>query len=318
MSRGIQVAETIAFVSRLEPDEAQGWLEILRQALPDYSIEAFGDLSQSQRALITIAVVADPAPEDLKHLPALIWLHSLWAGVERLVASLPDTLPIVRLIDPELSRAMGEAALAWVYYLQRDMPTYAVQQSRKQWQPLPYRAPGTISVGVLGLGEMGLAASVRLRAAGFKVTGWSRTAKAAYFDTHFGAEGLKTVLSQSDIVVCLLPLTPQTRGLIDAGALAMLPDGASLINFARGPVVVTEALLAALDRGKLAHAVLDVFDAEPLPSESPLWSHPKVTVLPHISAPTTPQTAAAIVARNIRQYRLTGQLPPTVDRGRGY
>jgi glyoxylate/hydroxypyruvate reductase A len=237
-----------------------------------------------------------------------------------LVSELGDTAkPIVRLVDPQLSWTMAEAVLAWTYYLFRDMPAYAAQQREQRWNQLPYRRADQTTVGILGLGTLGTAAAARLQDAGFGVVGWSRSPKQlADIEAYSGPEGLDSVLSKADILVCLLPLTGNTTGMIDAAFLSRLKPGVSLINFARGKVIVAADLLAALDQGHVKHAVLDVFEVEPLPAEDPLWRHPAVTILPHISAPTDVDTAAAIVAANITHYRLTGQLPPTVNMAQGY
>ncbi len=263
--------------------------------------------------------MANPDPADIAALPGLVWVQSLWAGVERLVGAFDRPIPIIRLVDREMARTMAEAVLAWTYYLQRDMPAYARQQRDRVWRPHPYRKPADTTVGLLGLGALGTAAAERLVTAGFRVAGWSRTPKALPgLDMAHGTDGLPAMLGRCDILVCLIPLTPETRGLVNAERLSALKPGAALINFARGPIVVTDDLIAALDRGHLAHAVLDVFDAEPLAADSPLWSHPGVTVLPHISGPTDLDSAAATVAANLEAYRRTGAPPRGVDAARGY
>ena len=137
-------------------------------------------------------------------------------------------------------------------------------------------------------------------------------------ETLTGDDGLQGLLEKSDILVCLVPLTDATRGLVNASRLAAMKNGAAIINFARGAVIVADDLIAALDSGKLSHAVLDVFEQEPLPAASPFWPHPKVTVLPHISAPTSRESSAQIVTGNVRTWRETGTLPETVDMARGY
>jgi glyoxylate/hydroxypyruvate reductase A len=264
--------------------------------------------------------VANPDPADVAALPNLALIQSLWAGVERLVSELGPSAPvIVRMIDPEMARTMSEAVLAWTHYIQRDMPTYAHQQGERVWHPLPYRKPSDTTVGLLGLGALGAASAQKLTKAGFRVVGWSRSSKKLPdVETFSGEEGLAAVLSMSDVVVCLLPLTSETRGLLNTRRLAQLKPGAALINFARGPIVVEPDLLAALNSGRLSHAVLDVFDEEPLPAASPFWTHPKVTVLPHISAPTDRQTAADVVADNIGRFRRGERITDVVDANRGY
>ncbi|MFT3997324.1 MAG: glyoxylate/hydroxypyruvate reductase A [Asticcacaulis sp.] len=304
----------IVFTGRIDAEETALWLKALRIALPQARIVT---PDEAVPETVEVVIAANPDPAELRRFPRLKWVHSVWAGVERLMAELPEVLPVVRLIDPELSRVMGEAVLTFALYLQRDVPAYARQQRQQLWEQRPYRAPQEMTVGVLGLGEMGRAAAGRLGEAGFGITGWSRTPCAMAFETFHGDAGLETVLRRSDIVVCLLPLTPGTRGLLDAQRLSWMREGAALINFGRGAIVDAEALYQALDT-HLSHAVLDVFATEPLPESSPLWTHEKVTVLPHISAPTNVETAAAIVAGNIRDWIATGRMPEAVDRQRGY
>lgn len=313
------MAEPIALVGCRGPEQEAEYLQVLSAAMPEERIVPFRLMDGDARTGAQVAIVANPDPAEVAALPGLAWVQSLWAGVEKLVGAFDRPLPIVRLVDREMARTMAEAVLAWTYYLQRDMPAYGRQQRARLWQPHPYRKPADITVGLVGLGALGTAAADRLRGAGFGVVGWSRTPKdVADLTTVHGADGLATMLGRTDILVCLIPLTPETRGLINAARLAALKPGAALINFARGPIVNTGDLLAALKSGHLAHAVLDVFDTEPLPADSPLWSHPGVTVLPHVSGPTDMASAAATVATNMRDYRRTGRPPDGVDSARGY
>ena len=318
--KGRTVSEPIPFISGVPEDEAAQWREILAASLPEERICAPHALTAGERECVRLAIVADPDPAQLQEFPALEWIQSVWAGVERLVADLPaQDITVVRLIDPELARTMAEAVLAWTLYLHRDMPAYARQQRERLWRPLDYVPPGERQVGVLGLGELGRAAAENLRRAGFSVAGWSRSPRTLDgVRCLHGDDGLQDMLASSDVVVCLLPLTDSTRGLLDAHRLGWMRPEASLINFSRGPIVDDAALLAALDEGRLKHAVLDVFDAEPLAADSPFWAHPAVTVLPHISAPTQYASAARIVARNITEWRRSGQVPAGVDFKRGY
>jgi len=310
----------VPFLSRSGPAEKEGWLAALRAAMPDIDIEPFERLGDHARATAQVAIVADPDPADLRQLPNLRWVQSLWAGVERIVAELPKHgVTIVRMEDPEMARTMAEAVLAWTLYLHRDMPRYRHQQTEAKWREHPLRLPSDRTIGVLGLGNLGRQAARALLGQGFTVCGWSRSqAMMDQVTTFHGRDGLASMLSRSDIVVVLLPLTAETRGLLNAAALRAMRRGACLINFARGPIVDATALLAALDSGHLDHAVLDVFDEEPLPPSSRLWSHPSVTVLPHVSAPTNRQTASRIVADKLRRYFECGDIPAAVDRARGY
>lgn len=329
MSNAIHVADQVRlgdmkpvlpFVANPDDPFQAEWIVALQQAMPDETIVPFGALDAAARDGCTVAIVANPRPEDLLRLPRLQWVHSVWAGVERLVAGIADPeLKIVRLVDPRLAQTMAEAVLAWTLYLHRDMPRYRDQQRERRWLPHDYVRPQDKTVGLLGLGALGEAAAQRLLAAGFRVQGWSRTPRAMPGVTcHAGRDGLAAMLAASDILVCLLPLTEQTRGLLDEAKLGLLRHQASLINFARGAIVDDDALRSALDGGAIRHAVLDVFAIEPLPVDSWHWSHPGVTVLPHVSAPTDRQTASSIVAANVAAYRRSGAIPVGVDRSRGY
>ena len=311
----------VPLVSRDRSSDVGEWQQALQAAMPEYRIRPLADLDIAQRDAAKVAIVADPDPADLRLLPNLIWVHSLWAGVERMVQELPqsDDLKIVRLEDPQMARTMAEAVLAWTLYLHRNMPRYRRQQDAGVWQPHPLPLPSERRVCILGLGNLGRAAAQALKANDFDVYGWNRSGGTIDgIETHSGEGGLEKALSGADIVVVLMPLTDQTRGMIGAEAFKNMRQGVSLINFARGPIIDDEALLDALDRGHVEHAVLDVFADEPLPEASRYWSHPSVTVLPHISAPTNRKTASRIVAENLRRFFLDGQVPRSVDRQRGY
>jgi len=316
-----QPRSPLVLTGAFAPGEEAIWLDALRRAMPEERILRLQEVAAPDE--VEVAIVANPDPAVVRRFPALRWVQSLWAGVEKLVAEPAfASLPVVRMIDPQLARTMAEAVLAWTLYLHRDMPAYLAQQRARQWRQLPYVAPADRRVGLLGLGTLGEAAAHVLRQAGFSVQGWSRTLKRfdpqAGVATFSGSDGLDEMVSRTDILVCLLPLTRQTRHLVDGTLLRRLPAGASVVNFGRGPLMRTSDLLAALDAGRLAHAVLDVFDEEPLPQASPLWLHPRVTVLPHISADTDPATASLIVAGNVARWRHSGAIPPAVDRARGY
>ncbi len=311
----------VPFVSSASPDERESWREALPKALDGIAdVKPFEDLTEDQRSEARVAIVANPDPANVAALPNLVWVQSLWAGVERLMGELPANGPkIVRLTDPQMAETMSEAVLAWTLYLHRGMPRYIAQQRQKVWQDHALERPQERTVGVLGLGKLGAAAALRMKANGFNVLGWSRTEKSIEgIACRHGRAGLLEVLGQSDFIVLLMPLTDETRGLLGQDELSACKKGASIINFARGPIIDTAALINKLDNGPLGHAVLDVFDEEPLPPSSPLWDHDKVTVLPHISAPTIISTTSRIVADNIGRYYEDGTVPPAVDRDRGY
>jgi glyoxylate/hydroxypyruvate reductase A len=298
---------TILLATNFDAAERAQWLALLREQLPGETLT--DDRSTAAADTIDIALVANPLPQALQGLTRLRLVQSLWAGVERLLAdaTLPAGVPLARMVDPAMSDAMAETALWAVLALQRDFFDYAAQQRRAQWLPWLQRRADETSVVVLGQGQMGSAVLRRLTANGYRVRGWSAR-----------SGPWPQVLEGADVVINLLPLTPATRGLLDARAYAAMKRGAALVNLARGAHVVDADLLAALDGGLIRHAVLDVFAREPLPADHRYWSHPRVTVLPHVAAQTDPRSAAAIVAAQVRALRAGAPLQHLVDRAKGY
>jgi glyoxylate/hydroxypyruvate reductase A len=297
----------ILVAAGFDDDEWAAWWPVLQAALPGEHLLRDRETVALQE--IDIALVANPPPGSLCDLPNLRLIQSLWAGVDRLLgdATVPADVPLARMVDPAMNATMAQTALWAVASLQRDFFDYAVQQRAGVWKPHPLRRADEITVAVLGMGQMGQAAAHLLRQHGYRVIGWRRS-----------AGPLEEVLVQAGIVINLLPLTPDTRGVFNAAIFSEMPRGASLVNLARGAHVVEADLLAALDGGHLRRAVLDVFATEPLPATHPFWSHPAITVLPHIAAPTDPRSAAAIAARNIAALRRGEPLQHRVDRARGY
>ncbi len=310
---------TILLATDFDPQVRGLWCGLLHAALPAERIVT--DQQMVDAAEIDIAIVANPPPGALRGLSHLRLIQSLWAGVDKLLAdaSLPPAVPIARMVDPAMSTAMAETALWAVLSLHRGYFAYATQQRVPTWQPLPQRRADEVTVAVLGLGEMGRGVALRLAAQGYRVSGWSgRPTTLPPVATHHGDEALTGVLGAADIVINLLPLTPVTRGLFCTRRFEAMRWGASLVNLARGAHVVDAELLAALDSGHLRHAVLDVFNTEPLPAEHRYWQHPKVTVLPHAAAQTDARSAAEIAAANVRRLRAGEAVQNVVDRTRGY
>ena len=319
--------QPMVFLHNIDEQEAQLWLQNLKQALATDAIYLANQLDRETAAKVEVAIVANPDPTELVGFPNLVWVQSLWAGVESIVESFKhvnqqragNPIELVRLIDPQLATTMAEAVLAWTLYLHRQMPEYAQQQRDKQWRQLQCPSADKVRVSVLGTGKLGQAAIQALLRQGYQVNSWSRSPKAIQGVQGFvGLGQLPEMLAQTDILVCLLPLTNETQGLLCKETFQALPKGSKVINFARGPVVNREDLLSVLDQQQLAHAVLDVFETEPLPISDRLWEHPQVTVLPHISAMTNIETATQVVAQNITHYHQTGELPVTVNLAQGY
>lgn len=310
---------TVLVIARFDPDQEAAWREALAAALPaERLVFERGRVRDDD---IDVAMVADPPQGALTGLSHLRLIQSLWAGVEGLLAdpTVPADVPLARMVDPAMNTAMAETALWAVLSLHRDHVDYARDQCDRRWQPRPQRRADEVAVLVLGLGQMGGACADRLVANGYAVSGWSaRPAQRPGVRCAHGDAALHTLLGEADIVVNLLPLTPATRGLFDAAAFAHMRPSAAWVNLARGGHVVEADLLAALDAGRLRHAVLDVFAREPLPTDHPFWRHPRVTLRPHVAAQTDPRSAAVIAARNVHALREGRPLADRVDRARGY
>jgi glyoxylate/hydroxypyruvate reductase len=322
---------TILLLGTLGDEERALWLQHLRAALPKEHIsDQAGELDPAE---VDIALVANPPPGSLQGWPALRLVQSLWAGVDRLLGdpTLPVGVPLARMVDPAMSRTMAETALWATLAVHRGFFGYQRQQQAGEWRTWPQRRADELQVAVLGLGEMGGTVAQCLAGQGYRVHGWragrpGRAAPVAGLSAppgspvagHTGPAALPALLAASDLVINLLPLTPATRGLLDARFFALMKPGAALANFARGAHVVEADLLAALDSGHLAQAVLDVFSTEPLPAGHPFWQHPRVTLLPHVAAQTDPRSAAAVVATNVAALREGRPLAHLVEPGAGY
>ncbi len=305
----------------IDAEEWRRWREALAAAMPEARWLSADD-ARRQPSAVLAAVVANPPPGSLQAWPRLALVQSLWAGVDRLLTdrSLPPDVPIARMVDPVMNRAMAETALWATLSLHRGFFDYARRQREGRWQQHEQRRADEVSVLVLGFGQMGRAVVATLAAQGYRVAAWRHTAGAAEAGTRVGhgAGVLQAELAQADIVINLLPLTDATRDLLDAKFFAAMRHGAALVNLARGGHLVDEDLLAALSSGRLRHAVLDVFRGEPLASGHAFWGHDGVTVLPHAAALTDVRSAAAVAVANLRALRDGLPLKHVVDRVRGY
>lgn len=243
---------------------------------------------------------------------------NMWAGVEDVADNPTLTVPLARMVDPGLTEGMVEWVIGHVLRYHLGIDRVLAAQNGVWDRHIPPLARER-TVGVLGLGQLGTAVALTLAALNFNVGGWARREKQIDgIACHHGTTGLEALLAQSEIVVLLLPLTPKTENTLNARTLAMMPGGARILNPGRGALIDDGALLAALATGQIAHATLDVFREEPLPSRHPYWSHPNVTVTPHIAAETRPATASHVIAENIRRCEAGEDLMHVVDRSAGY
>ena len=309
----------MALLFKSDIDRPDSWIPALRTALPDMEVRKWPDVGDP--AEIDYALVWQPPEGFLASLPNLKAILSIGAGIDHLTRDpkLPHHLPLVRMVEPGLTAGMTEFVVMQCLFHHRRMLDYRDQQRRKVWTEIPAVAAWQRRIGILGLGELGSDAVARLVHLRFDVAGWSRRRRALAGAACFaGSEELPSFLARSDILVCLLPLTEATDSLLNAELFAQLPRGACLINVGRGEHLVEEDLLAALDSGQIDAATLDVFRHEPLPDSSPLWSHPRVVVTPHIASMTIPETAAEAMAQAIRTLEAGGRPPGLVDLERGY
>jgi glyoxylate/hydroxypyruvate reductase A len=298
----------------------QDWKAALLAVEPSLEIRLFPDAGDP--AEIEAAVVwTSHDMMELRRYPNLKLIVSMGAGVDHLLRAPgpPPGIPVARLKDVLLTSAMAEWVLLNVLRFHRQDPEYRALQQRKEWLELSAPSTAERRIGILGIGELGSAAARVLGSLGFPVMGWSRSAKTLPgVQTFHGADGLMAMAAQSDILICLLPLTPQTRGVLNAKLLSALPRGAYVINGARGGHMVAEDMLAALDSDHIAGAALDVFEPEPLPPESRFWLHPKVFLTPHAASITIPSSVAPQVVENIRNLRAGRPLINLVDFSLGY
>jgi glyoxylate/hydroxypyruvate reductase A len=309
----------MAILFRSTPAATARWRPLLARLMPEHEIRFWPEIGDP--SAIEYALVWQPEPGLLARLRKLRLIVGLGAGVDHLLRDpeLPRHIPIMRLVDPYMTDAMSEFVVLQVLRLHRQDLDYLAQQRAGEWRELEQKNAGERPVGILGFGTLGQDAGTKLKALGFPVAGWSRSAKAvAGFATHAGAAGLDALVAGSEILVCLLPLTAETEGILNKALFARLPRGAGVINAGRGGHLVEEDLIPALDAGQLSGAVLDVVREEPLPPDHPFWHHPRIIVTPHIAAETHPPTAAAIIGEAIRRFETGLPVTNLVDWARGY
>jgi glyoxylate/hydroxypyruvate reductase A len=304
--------------------DAGPWERRFRAAAPGRDIRLWPD-RLGDPAEIAYAAAWLPPAGAFNAFPNLRAIFSLGAGVDGLLkdAALPH-VPVVRVVDPHLMRRMTEYVTLHVLMHHRRQRLYDDQQRRRVWHEHDQPRAGEVDVGLMGLGVLGRDAAEVLARLGFRVAGWSRSPRQVPgIETFHGAAGLDAFLARTEILVCLLPHTPATEGILDLALMRKLKrdgalGGAYLINAGRGKLQVDADIVAALDQGALAGATLDVFPAEPLPATSPLWTHQKVTITPHNSAASVPEEVVAYIVRQIERFEAGQGLENVIDRASGY
>ena len=294
------------------------WATFFAERAPHLPFRLWPDIGDPAEVRYLVAWVP---PDDIAAtFPNLELVFSVGAGVDQFDATkLPPHIPLVRMLEPGIAETMVEYVTMAVLALHRDLLHFISQQKQQVWREIRITPAKRRRVGVMGLGQLGQAVLERLEAFGFPRLGWNRSPREIKGVTCYaGIDSLPDFLAQTDILVCLLPLTDETRGILNADLFARLPRGACLVNVGRGPHLVEADVLAALDSGVLSGAVLDVTDPEPLPAGHPFWSHPRILLTPHNASMTTPDTAVDYVLDVIARHRRGEDLPGLVDRSRGY
>ena len=303
---------------KVDNDRGLAWKNLFQRHAPDIDVRLWPDIGNPEE--IRYLATWQPPPDVHLLLPNLQAIFATSAGVDQFdLSCLPPRVEVVRMLDPGIAQAIVEYACFAVLALHRKMPGYLAQQRQRQWHVQPWVAAHQQRVGVMGLGNLGMAVLDRLRAFGFNLKGWARSAKQIdAVECFAGTQQLPQFLGQCDILICLLPLTQDTRGILNASTLAALPRGAKLINLGRGAHLVEADLLQALDSGHLEHAVLDVLNDEPPAANHPFWLHSGIWLTPHIGAMTQPETAFEVLLANIRRHQQGQAMIGTIERTMGY
>jgi glyoxylate/hydroxypyruvate reductase A len=309
----------MALVIRVGPARQQWWLDHMQALLPEIECRPWDDPGDPNE--IAYAIVWKPPPGGLKRFPNLKCIVSMGSGIDHVTndPELPRHVPIIRTTAFDLTQRMREYVTLHVLRIHRRLPEIEAAQPFREWRQLINPPAYRRRVGIMGLGNLGADCARTLKAVGFDVAGWARRPKAIEGITCFaGDDQRRPFLERTEILVCLLPLTPETRGILNAELFRTLPEGASVINCARGGHLVDQDLLDALDRGHLAYATLDVFHQEPLPAEHPFWDHPKVLVTPHVASLIDPEAGGKAIADNLRRFIAGKPVPDLVDLEQGY
>ncbi|MBT07039.1 MAG: glyoxylate/hydroxypyruvate reductase A [Rhodospirillaceae bacterium] len=308
---------TILFIS--ESDNPDEWRRALQKLIPNIDLRVWPNVGK--RSDVHTALVWKAPYGALTNLPNLSLIQSLGAGIDHIFndPQRPKDVPVARLVDPELTRQMVEYSVLAVLSRHRRIDELRRAAADHLWhvpQPTPFEDS---RIGVLGLGEIGLSIAQKLKSFQFLVAGWSRNLKEVEGITcYHGATGLKNILHSTDILICALPLTPITKGILNKDTLALLPKGAYLVNLARGEHVVEPDLLQLIEEEHISGAFLDVFQTEPLPESHPFWKHPSITVTPHLAGLTIADSAANQVAENIERIAMGKSPLNQVDPAQGY
>jgi glyoxylate/hydroxypyruvate reductase A len=304
----------------IAPDiKVTSWVKYLGTLEPGIEIRVWPEVGDADE--IEFALCWNHPLGELSKFKNLKCIASLGAGVDHLLRDpdLPDGVPVTRVVEYSMAQSMSEYVVLSVLNYCRQLDAYRSDQDQRHWQPRRPRLAEDTHIGIMGLGQLGCDAANKLKCLGFTVSGWSRTPKNIDGVQCFaGEDEFENFLSRSQILICLLPLTPSTKGILNRKMFDRLPQDAYVINVARGQHLVEKDLIQALDSGNLSGACLDVFDIEPLPAGHPFWRHPKIKVTPHISSITFPKAVAPQIIENYRRAKTGKRLLNVVNLKRGY
>lgn len=301
-----------------DPARGRVWRDIFASEAPDLGFTELADAPDLSK--IRYLAAWNPTAELISQLPALEVMFSIGAGIDQFdMRAVPDHIRIVRMIEPGIAAGMVEYVTMATLALHRNLIDYYIAQKDRRWAPIRLVSALERRIGVMGLGNLGQAALRALAPFGFSLSGWSRSAHSIDgVDCHAGKETLPDFLARTDILVCMLPLTDETRGILCRDTLSRLPKGAGLINVGRGGHLVGQDLLTLLDEGHLSGAILDVADPEPLPTDHAFWSHPRIIITPHVASMTRADSSGRALIANIRRYEMGAAMEGEIARDRGY
>jgi glyoxylate/hydroxypyruvate reductase A len=308
----------MTFLYKANATRGQEWARFFAARAPDLPFRLWPDIGDP--AQIRYLAAWMPPDNIAATFPNLELVFSVGAGVDQFdVSRLPPHVPLIRMLEPGIAESMVEYVTMAVLALHRDLVHFIAQQREQTWREIQITQAAKRRVGIMGLGLLGQAVLERLKAFGFPLAGWNRSPRTIEdVSCYAGGQALSEFLARTDILVCLLPLTSETRGILNTRLFEALPRGGQLVNVGRGGHLVEADLIEALDHGLLSAAVLDVAEHEPLPAGHPFWSHPRILLTPHIASMTTPEAAVEFVLETIARHRRGEALPGQVDLDRGY
>ncbi|MGM0636065.1 MAG: 2-hydroxyacid dehydrogenase [Bacteroidota bacterium] len=301
-----------------EHSNIEEWIKELENQNPNTKIEHYPDVSNFEE--VTYAISWQHPEGVFKKFPNLKVVASMGAGVRHILKDdeLPENIKVTRIVDSQLTKDMSVFVLTQALSYIRNLPIHFQNQQKKNWKIIPYKTPEETNVGIMGLGVLGKAVAQLLLNNNFKVYGWAKSKKEIEGVTTYDKNGLDEFLAQAEILVCLLPITDSTKGILNKNLFSKLPKNAYLVNVARGEHLVEEDLIEAIAKNKLSGASLDVFQEEPLPENHSFWKHKRITITPHVASRTNPKSAAKQLIENYKRMKNGEELENQVDTEKGY